>query len=492
MALTIAQSVFVAYLAGVLLVGVIASRFTRRTPSDYYIADRTVGTLILGLTFVATVLSSFTVFGIGEHAVQTGLSTFSFLAIAAVFYTLVFATVGVTLYRVGRDMDVVTPSQYIRQRYESRGVSVLYLVVTGIFMMALIAGQILGAGVALDALMDIPFEVAIVTMAVFMLVYIHIAGYRGVIWSDTMQSIVLFGALGGVVAYVMAFREPDAMAADATAVTEGILSLVGPANAWTPLFIMTAAFAFVFGVPAYPHTIQRYFSARNAATLRRSGFVFAIVAIPIYLFGTVLGAWSPAVIPVPDDPMSVIPLVIDAMMHPIVFGIVMAGAVAAIMSTADSVALTMSSMISRDVLVEFVDPDAGERREVRITQGLLVAVIGASLVLAWVRPAGIFALIDFAVVGFAATSAPVFLGAYWRGATAAGAATSLIFGPAITILFFLEIIPATYQFGMHYGFIGMTVSYVIFVGVSAATSTPASDAIDRHSRPFGTPRVDSE
>lgn len=486
---SIAQSIFLVYLVLVLLVGVVASRFTRHTPADYYIADRTVGTLILGMTFVATVLSSFTVFGIGEMSVQTGLGVFSFLAIAAVFYTLVFATVGVTLYSVGSEMGVVTPSEYIRERYANPGLGVLYLLVTGIFMIALIAGQIVGVGVAVQALMGISYPVAIVSMTAFMIVYIHIAGYRGVIWSDTLQSIILFGALGGVVAFVMFGQDANTIATEASAVSEGILSLSGTVDLWTPLFIMTAAVAFVFGVPAYPHTIQRYFSARTGQTLRRSGFVFAIVAIPIYLFGALLGTWSLGLIPVPEDPTSVIPLVIDALMHPAVFGIVMAGAVAAIMSTADSVALTMSSMISRDVYVEFVNPQSTERREVRITQVMLIGVMLLALGLAWLQPAGIFALIDFAVVGFAATSAPVFLGAYWQRATAGGAAASLVLGPAITICFFLEIIPATYQFGMHYGFIGMVVSYVIFIGVSLATTAPESETIEQHSRSFGA-RVD--
>lgn len=482
--LTAAQAVFAIYLLLVLGVGVVASRFTEHTPADFYLADRNVGTAVLGLTFVATVLSSFTVFGVGENAVITGIGTVSFLFIAAVFYTLVFATVGVTLYRVGSTMGVVTPSEYIRERYDSPALAVCYLVVTGIFMTAIIAAQLIGGGIALDAMMDIPYTTAVLLMAIFMLVYIHIAGYRGVIWSDTLQSIVLFGALGGVVAYVMFGRDSTAVATEASTVVDGLFSLAGPLETWTPLLVITAALAFTFGVPAYPHTIQRYFSARDGAVLRRSGFVFAIVAIPIYLFGAILGSWALGFIPVPDDPTRVIPLFIEALMHPVVFGIVLASATAAIMSTADSVALTMSSMISRDIYVPYVDPDASGGRQVRVTQFFLVGVILLSLGIAWVQPVGIFSLVDFAVVGFAATSAPIFLGAYWRGATAMGAAVSLIGGPGITILFFLEYIPEVYQFGMHYGFIGMVLSYVIFIGVSLVTQTPTSDTIDTHSRSF--------
>ena len=484
MPVTIAQGVFALYLLFVMLVGVYASKFTKFTPADFYIADRTVGPIVLGLTLVATVLSAFTVFGIGATTTGTGLGAFSFLALAAVFYTLIFATVGVTLFRIGKEMNVVTPSEYVRERYDSPLLGVVYLTVTGIFMIAMIAGQLIGGGVALDALVGIPYLQAILLMAVFMLVYIHIAGYRGVIWSDAIQSIVLFSVLAGVVLYVMFVLDSTAIAQDAVEATPRLLDMVGPVGAWTPLAVITAALAFTFGVPGYPHTIQRYFSAQDSTTMRQSGFLFAVVAIPVYFFGAVLGVWSVGVIPSPPNPDYVIPILIETIMHPVVFGIAMAGATAAIMSTADSVALTMSSMLSRDVYAEFVDPEATVRQQVRVTQLLLIVVIVLALLLAWIRPAGIFDIIAFAVVGFATTSAPVFLGAYWERGTATGGVASLVFGPGITILFFLEYIPPEYTFGMHYGFVGVVIAYVIFVAVSLATATPTDESIEYHSRSF--------
>lgn len=487
MALSMAQGVFAVYLLLVLSVGIYASRFTTHTPADFYLADRTVGTGLLGLTLVATVLSAFTVFGIGATTTGTGLGAFSFLALAAVFYTLIFGTVGVTLFKIGKAMDIVTPSEYVRERYDSSILGGIYLVVTGMFMTAMIAGQLIGGGVALDALLGIPYLQAILVMAVFMVVYIHIAGYRGVVWSDAIQSIVLFAVLAGVVLYVMVVLDSEAMAQAATEVTPGLFDLIGPVGAWTPLAVITGALAFTFGVPAYPHAIQRYFSAGDGEIMRRSGFLFAVIAIPVYFFGAVLGVWSVGVIESPASPDYVIPLLIETLLHPVVFGVAMAGATAAIMSTADSVALTMSSMLSRDVYREFVASDASEEQEVRITQSLLVLVIAVALLIAWRRPAGIFDIVAFAVVGFATTSAPVFLGTYWYRGTATGATASLVLGPGITILFFLEYLPSAYTFGMHYGFVGILIAYAIFIVASLATDPPARDTIESHSRPFWGP-----
>lgn len=486
MPVTLAQAVFLVYLFLVFLIGVYASRFTKYTPADFYLAERAVGSFVLGLTLAATVLSAFTVFGIGANTSQGGLGAFSFLALAGVFYTLFFSTVGVTLYRVGSRRDIVTPAEYIRERYESPLLGVVYLGVTGLFMLALLAGQLIGGGVALDALLGIPYTWAILLMAAFMIVYIHIAGYRGVIWSDAVQSAVLFTILASVVAYVMFARDSNDIAETAIQETPGLFDVLGPAELWTPLFVITAALAFAVGVPGYPHTIQRYFSAGSATIMRQSGFLFAIVAIPIYFFGAVLGVWSVGIIPSPENPDYVIPLLVEALMHPVVFGIVMAGATAAIMSTADSVALTMSSMLSRDVYREFLNPDANAREEVRVTQVLVFVLIVLSVGLALAQPAGIFPLIEFAVVGFATTTAPVFLGAYWSRASELAGYVSLVLGPGVTFLLFPEIgvIPASFTFGMHYGFVGVLVAYTSFIVVSVLTSAPAKDAVENHSRPF--------
>jgi solute:Na+ symporter, SSS family len=484
MPVTIAQAVFAMYLFMVLLVGLYAAKFTEERPSDFYVADRKVGTLILGLTLTATVLSSFTVFGIGAVTIGTGFGAYSYLSIAAIFYTFMFAVVGVALLKIGKEMDIVTPSEYIRKRYDSPIAGVVYLSATGVFMIGMVSGQLIGGGVALDALVGIPYMPAVIAMAVFMVVYMHIAGYRGVIWSDAIQSAVLFVVLASVFTYVMVFLDSSAMAVDAAAEVEGLFTLVGPVEAWTPLAIITAALAFTLGVPFYPQSIQRYFSASSTSTMRKSGFLFALIAIPMYFFAAGLGAWSLGVISVPENPDYVIPLIIETLTHPVVFGIAMAGAVSALMSTADSVALTMSSMISRDVYLEYINPDASERKEVLVTQAMLIVVIFLAVVLAYLQPAGIFDLIAFAVVGFAATSAPVLLGLYWDRATSQGAIASLIFGPAATILFFLEVIPAEYTFGIHYGLVGALIAYAVFIVVSFVTSAPSTDAIKDHSKPL--------
>ena len=240
--ITPAQVIFFAYLVLIFLIGVVASYFTEKTPVDFYIANRRVGAIVLGLSLVATVLSAFTILGIGATASQTGIGIFSFLGIAAILYPLVFGTVGVTLCLIGEANEIVTPSEYIRERYQSPIAGLVYLLVTGVFGIAMIVGQLRGGGIALDSLLGIPYWQAVLYMAGFMLVYIHIAGYRGVLWSDSIQAGVILFSLVGIFFYVLFGLDVSAIAEDALAVKPDLFDYTGPLGIWTPLMVYSGSF----------------------------------------------------------------------------------------------------------------------------------------------------------------------------------------------------------------------------------------------------------
>lgn len=481
MAGTIATAVLGFYLLGMLGVGIYAGRLTEHTPTDYYLADRTLGTVVLAFTLMATVLSSFTFFGVGAAASGTGFGIYAFLGLAAPFYALLFVIVGVPLYRLGLVRDVLTPSEYLRNRYESDTVSVIYILVAGVFLIAFIATQIIGGSVALEALVGVPYPVAIGLIATLMAIYIHLAGMRGVVWSDLIQGIILFTVMFGMFLYVNATVGAGEVISRVVADNPDIFTLRGPASVWTPKYILSFTAFFAVGIAAYPQLIQRYFAAESAAVLERSAYLYGAILIPIDILAVTLGVWSLGFVPNPPSPDYVIPLLIETLTNPVVFGVAMSAGVAALMSTADSQLLTLSSMASRDIYREYVDPDASDEREVRVAQVfLLVGIVLASL-LAYARPSGIFQLGSLAIAGFASTAPAVFLGVYWHQGTETGALASLVVGAATMFGFFFDVIPEWLNFGLHYGFVGVLVAFAVFVGVSLLTPTPPADTVKAYS-----------
>lgn len=470
----VATVIFGGYMLSLLLVGIYASRFTTHEPTSFYLADRKLGVLVLTFTLLATVVSSFTFFGVGAAASGTGAGLYAYMGLAAPFYSLLFVVIGVPLYRVGKRLDILTPAEYVRERYRSPVVVGTYLCVASVFLLAFVATQIIGGGVALETLLGIPYPFAVAFIALFMAVYIHISGMRGVVWSDLVQGVIVFCVLAGMFAFLNISVGGDAVVDRALTENPEIFSMAGPVGVWTPLYVLSYAVFFAVGVAAYPQLIQRYFSAGSMTVLKRSSLLYAAILIPMNFFAVTLGVWSLGFVDSPPNPDYLIPILIESVTHPVVFGIAMSAGIAALMSSADSQLLTLSSMASRDVYREYVDPEMSGRREVFVTQVFLVIGIALAFLLALARPSGIFQLGTLGIAGFAATAPAIFLGVYWDGATSHGAATSMIAGSATMIAYFLEVVPPTYQFGMHYGFIGVTVSFAVFLGVSLVTSSPAA------------------
>jgi len=476
---TVATAVFAVYMLGVLGIGIYASRFTEHTPSDYYLADRKVGTIVLLFTLMATIVSSFAFFGIGAASSATGLGVFSFIGLEVTLFALVFATLGVTINRVGRARDIITPTEYLDDRFESPFSAVIYLVISFAALIGFVTAQITGGAIALNVLLDIPFEWGAIAIAIFMAVYIHIAGMRGIIWSDVVQGTVIVATLVLLMIAIWFIVGPAELLAGVQDATPPLLSYEGPLGVWSPEYVISFALFFVFGVSAYPQVYQRFLAAGNETILRRSSRLFPVVGIPLFFAAAALGVWSAGIIADPVNPDYVIPLLIDNVTGPIITGVAMAAAVASLMSTTDSVILTLGSMASRDVYTKYIDSEASDRRQVLVAQAVLLVVLAVSLAFAFLEPAGIFSLAEFAVAGFAATAPALFLSLYWRGSTEAGAALSMLVSVGVMIGFFGGYIPESYRFGLHYGFVGLLVSTIVFLAVSAATAAPSNETVAR-------------
>jgi SSS family solute:Na+ symporter len=462
------------YFLGMLGIGAYAASRTEYNPADYYIADRKLGTLVLTFTLVATVFSAWTFFGVGAAARGSGAGVFGFVALTAPLYALFFAVVGTRVNRLGRDLDVLTPVEYLEKRYQSSIVGTVYLLVSLIFLTAFVATQVIGGAIALDLLLDVPYEVAVLLIGAFMLVYIHIAGMRGVAWSDLVQGTVMFVTLAGAFGVVLATVGGDGIVSRVTtAASPAVFALPGPTGTWTPAFLLSFAAFFILGVPAYPQVYQRYLGAKSTKILKKSAYLFPAIALPVYFLAAALGVWSLGVVGNPPNADYAIPLMIQELTSPVVFGVALAAGVAALMSTADSVLLSLSSMVSRDFYCRHVDPDASEAREVRVSQVALVALLAVSLGVAYVQPAGVFTLGSFAVAGFAACAPALFIGLVWPKATSEAAALSMLLGVTVMTLFVAGVVDGAITGGLHYGFVGAVVSLLSFVLISVVTDSPS-------------------
>lgn len=470
--------VFVAYMILVLLVGLYAWRFTETEPVDFYLADRKTGKVFLALTLMATIASAFAFFGLGATASGAGIGIITFIAFFVVLQPVGFLVFGTTINDLGRELGHVSPIEYLNDRYDGYGVGAVYLVVSALFGSAFVAAQIIGGGIALDLLVGIPYNVGILVMAAIMAIYIHLAGFRGVVWSDALQGTVMF--LGMILLVIVAYVTigPAQLASGVMENKEALFTIEGPVGIWNPVFVGGFVLFSVLNIPAKPEVYQRFLAAQDYRHIRDASIIFPIIVVPIVTGGVILGVWSVGIIPSPANPDYVIPLMFDQVAPTILAAIALSAGIAALMSSSDSVVLATSLMVGRDLFKTHLEPEASDAREVHVTQIVMFVMIVLAFLLAFTQPASIFGLVILQSAAFATLVPAVFGGRYWKGGTSAGAIASIVVAIAYIVLNFVDIAPTV--LGLHYGFIGLVISVVVYYAVSKVTSGPPEEVLDTY------------
>ncbi|WP_331236624.1 sodium:solute symporter family protein [Natronorarus salvus] len=271
----------------------------------------------------------------------------------------------------------------------------------------------------------------------------------------------------------------------------------------TPGFLFSFVVVTDVGVAMSPHIFLRYYSARSPRTLKWTAAGGRAYLLLFYLPLAFLAVG--AVIHFPDlaDPDSAIPAVLYEFTPVWFASIVVAGAVAASMSSKDAMLHAVASLITRDWYENTIaDRDVDERRKTRIAQVLVLFLAIGSYVIA-IQDVDIIVMVTLVAFDGLTQTLPIVLGAlYWERASREGALVGLGSGVAVAaVLTFGVLTLPTGAPNFTPGFYGLIVNAVLFVGVSLATDpVPAENrerpqgyiryAIDREWETESTPADD--
>lgn len=172
----------------------------------------------------------------------------------------------------------------------------------------------------------------------------------------------------------------------------------------------------------------------------------------------------------------------------VVAGLVAAGGLAAALSTADGLLLTISNALSHDLYYKVINPQASTHRRLVISKSQLLVV---AVVAAWVaslRPDNILFMVGLAFSIAASAFFPALvLGIFWKRANRAGAVSGMVVGLSVTLFYVARIHPffggsqANAWFGIHpisSGIFGVFLGFVTIVIVSLATRPPPQEIQD--------------
>lgn len=354
-----ADDIVVATLLYILLLVVIgwASRRARREVSldDFYLAGRSIGLLVLVLTLFATQYSGNSLSGFPGQTYREGLAYYMSVTfmVAIVSGYLLFAP---RLFALSRRHAFVTPGDYLRHRYDSR---LLEGLSTAIFVLVLanfLLAQLIALGHAFAGLTDgqIPYWLGVVGGAMVILVYELMGGMRAVAWTDALQGIVLM--LGLLLAAVLLVDLVGNPAQVLAAVGRVAPEKVAPPSLTTCTVWISNFLLLGLGAPLYPQAIQRIYAARRLKELKRALATMAFLphlAITTVVFLGIAGiALFPGLGRLDSDQVTfrvLAHLVAERPWAHLPVLLVMMGVLAAIMSTADSCLLSLSSILTKDV-----------------------------------------------------------------------------------------------------------------------------------------------
>jgi Na+/proline symporter len=377
------------YLVALVWVAEVARRAKRdASPSDHFLAGRSLGSFVLFLTLYATAYSGNSLLGYPGRAYRDGYSfimaTGFMMAIVVVFHVLV-----PKLRPLAVRHHFVTPGDYLRLRFEGRWATTLRRVIAVLMTLALanfLLAQLKAMGEVADLVTDgrIPYDVGVIGLAGVILFYETRGGMRAVAWTDAAQGIAmliglaaLFGWLlseaGGLteITRAVALNRPDAVA---------VPSRMVRIDWFSTLVLMGTASVL------YPQAIQRIFAARSGRALKRSFAGMTFMPLATTLVVTLIGIASIARFDITDavETDGIVPMLLSE------WGaaggwatgaalLVFLGALSAIMSTADSCLLSLGSLLSRDLLGREGSDEAATRLGKRLAAGVLIAVIPFAL-----------------------------------------------------------------------------------------------------------------
>ena len=404
----------------------------KETAADYFLAGRNTGWFIVGASLFASNIGSEHLVGLAGTGAASGVAVAQFEILAA-FILLLLGWVFVPFYlRSG----VFTMPEFLERRYSSAARSYLAAISIIGYVLTKISVTIFAGGIVFEALMGIDFWTGAMVVVVATGIYTIFGGLRAVLITDAIQMVVLIG--GAIAVTLIGLNAVGGWGELTAAAGPEFMDMWKPAS--DPSFPWTG---ILFGAPILgvwywctdQFIVQRVLAARNLSQARR-GTVFAgfLKLLPLFIFvipgviAYVLAQQGRLQLAAPDQAL---PTLVAALLPAGLRGVVVAGLLAALMSSLSSVFNSTSTLITWD-LYKKMQPGASEARLVwvgRLSTGVLVVLGLLWIPLMQLISGQLYQYIQSVQAYIAPPIAAVFLlGLLWGRLNARGAMASLLTG----------------------------------------------------------------
>lgn len=484
------------YLVAMVLVGVYFSKKGSGDNShEFYLGGRKLGPLVTAMSAEASDMSSYLLMGLPGLAYLCGVAEVGWTAIGlAVGTYLNWLIVAKRIRRYSAAVGAITIPDFFSRRYrdERHILSCIAAVVILIFFIPYTASGFKAVGTLFNSLFNVDYHMAMLLGAVVIIGYTVLGGFLAVSTTDLIQSIFMTIALLVIVVFgVQQAGGLDAVVANAQALpgylnlTQGYDAASGGASSFGGLSI-ASTLAWGLGYFGMPHILLRFMAIEDEEKLRfsrRIASVWVVISMAIAVFIGIIGYSVSVAGKVPflttsaESETIIIQMANLMSQHGILLalmaGIILAGILAATMSTADSQLLAAASSVSQDLLQGFCHVKMSTKTAMLTARATVIGIALVGMFLAWDPNSSVFRVVSFAWAGFGAAFGPVVLFAlFWKRSNKWGALAGMVSGGAMVFIWKYGIAKLGGVFAIYELLPAFLVGCVAIVVVSLATAKP--------------------
>jgi len=441
--------IFILYLAFLLGVGVWTFKFNK-TQEDYLLAGRKLGPWVTAFSERASGESAWLLLALPGAAITIGLSE-SWAVIGIILGIIAsWFLIAERLREETEKYDALTIPEYLHRKFNdsSNIIRLFSSVIIAFFFLFYVSAQFHASGKVLNSLFDLDPITGISIGAAIIIIYTLMGGFYAVAWTDLLQGILMIGTLVILpIAGYIELSESGMTISDSLAAANSVFknnngSFFGGKDGFAALITALGGLSWGLGYLGQPHLVIRYMAIRSSKDVKVARKIAIAWALPgitgAFLVGLVALVYFGPEYFLTVDPEQSMPILAKNLLHPVLAGLFISGAVAAMMSTADSQLLVSTSAVTEDFYHQYLGKDLSQEVLVKLSR-IMIVVLGLAAygiaIFSEIQGKKIFGVVSYAWSGLGSAFGPALVMAlWWKKTTRKGIIAGLLVGFLTTII----------------------------------------------------------
>ncbi len=501
----------VIYMAIVIVIGALYAKRANKNSEEYFLGGRSLGPWVTAMSAEASDMSGWLLMGLPGVAYWYGLADAAWTAIGLAIGTyLNWLIVSKRLRRYSvRANNAITLPEFFSNRFREKKKTIMFFAAAFIlvFFTVYAASCFVTCGKLFSTLFGMDYRLMMLIGAAFVLLYTILGGFLAESVSDFMQAIVMIIALSVIVIISVINAGGIGAVIDNANNIPGFLEFFGLASPTTvevggvatqavvngnPVFGAASSYGFLtvcstmawgLGYFGMPQVLLRFMAIRKESELKRSrriAMVWVVISLAVAVFIGIVGRQLfPTAHLTSASAESIFITLATSSLPAILAGFVMAGILAATISSSDSYLLIAASAFSKNIFQGICKKNATDKQVMMVSRITLLALALIGIVIALDENSVIFSIVSFAWAGFGATFGPLMiLSLFWKRINKAGAIAGMVSGAGMVFLWKLVIRQFGGIFDIYELLPAFIFSAICIVVVSLLTKAPSQEVMD--------------